>query len=475
MKRFTANVLSASAGLFGSSLLGLAIHVVVARALGVDAFGVYGFALGYVALWQVLMDGGSVVLATREARTEDAGLMGALLTIKPVMLGVAFAGLVAVARLARFPPEVERVVVVLGLAAAATATMTFGLAIFRGHEEFGVETLHLFGQRMLFGLLVAVVLATRGDVLGVSLAGAISYSAAAASALLLLRRRHGVRLRLDVAALRRHGMRLARAAAPLLVADGFAQVQTRSAQVILQFTSGTAAIGVYVAARRLIEGIHVLPSAFAIALFPRLVKAWRERPERLPAQLRVGLRFTGTLAIGTILVGLLWARELMLLLFSERYAASVPVFRVLVGGLAVMMINAVLTLALIAVQRERAYAIVLGLAAAVNVAGNLALTPWLGAAGSAWATVASEGTLLAGCLVALHPVVEGFVPVREWAWLTLGGSVALAALFGLKQVSAPAAAALTVVVFLAGFEAVSPFGLRDVLLRRDSALDGAEV
>jgi len=142
------------------------------------------------------------------------------------------------------------------------------------------------------------------------------------------------------------------------------------------------------------------------------------------------------------------------------------VLRVLAGGLAMMIINAVLMLALIAVGSEHAYALVLALAAAVNLAANFALTPRLGASGSAWAAVASDATLLAGCLLALRRMMAGFVPVREWAVLAAGGALAFAALLAVKQVSVVAAAALTVAALLAGFEAMSPLGFRDVFALR---------
>src|SRR5207302_8932681 len=97
MSAFAGNVLRAGAGILGSTLLGLAIQVAIARGLGVEAFGVYGFGLAYVALWQVIMDGGSGVLATREARARHAWNLEALVALKPVRLTVGCAGLVGVA------------------------------------------------------------------------------------------------------------------------------------------------------------------------------------------------------------------------------------------------------------------------------------------------------------------------------------------------------------------------------------------
>ena len=228
-------------------------------------------------------------------------------------------------------------------------------------------------------------------------------------------------------------------------------------------------VGVYSVARRFVEGLNLLPSTFAMTLFPRLVAAWRESPERLPGRLRIGLRFVGTLAAAVLVGGVLWGDEVTVALFGAPYAAAGPVLRVLAGDLAITTVDAVLILALIAVGRERAYAVALAFAAAVNVTANLALTPRFGAYGSAWAAVAGDATLLAGCLLALRRLMTGFVPVREWAVLAAGGAIAFTALLALKQVSVAAAASLTVAALLAGFEAMSPLGFRDVLVLRAGA------
>jgi len=444
----------------------------------VEAFGLYGFGLAYVALWQVIMDGGSGVLATREARAGRGGGLEALVALKPVLLVVGYAGLIGVAWVAGFDAATWRVVAVLGIQAAGLATLIFAASIFRGHEEFGRESLHIVAQRALFGLLVGAVLLAGGGVLGVSAAGALSYVAVSLVALALVGRRHGVRVRFEAAALRAHRRTLARALGPLMLAEGLVQVQMRGAQLILSATTGMVEVGVYSVARRLVEGLSLLPATFAMTLFPRLVAAWRENPEWLPERLRTGLRFLGTLAVVVLVGGTLWGNEVIHVLFGAPYAAAGLVLRVLAGGLAMMTINAVLTLALIAVGRERAYAVVLAVAATVNLAANFVLTPRLGAYGSAWAAVASDATVLAGCLLALGRVTAGFVPRREWTVLAVGGALAFVALLAVKQVSITLAASCTVGALVFGFEVMSPLGFRDLLALRTGgagAFDRSEV
>jgi O-antigen/teichoic acid export membrane protein len=133
---------------------------------------------------------------------------------------------------------------------------------------------------------------------------------------------------------------------------------------------------------------------------------------------------------------------------------------------------------LIAAGRERAYATALALAAAVNVSVNLVLAPRFGGYGAAWAAVASDATLLAGCLLALRRVIRGFVPVREWTVLAAGGGLAFAALLAVKSVSPASAAGLTAATLIGGFEAASPLGFRDLFALNAGgagAFDRAEV
>src|SRR5207244_1140867 len=211
------------------------------------------------ALWQVMMDGGAGVLATREVRAADPAVLRALISLKPAMVIAGYLGLVAVAWLAGFEGDVKRVVAVLGVQSAGLATMIFGLSIFRGHEEFGTESIFLMIQRVLFGLLVAVVLLGGGGGLGVSVAGAASYALIAVAVFAWLGHRHDVRARLDADALRTHSRALLRSIGPLLLADGLAQLHMRSGQVILPFTSGLAEAGVYVVARRRGCGLRAGP------------------------------------------------------------------------------------------------------------------------------------------------------------------------------------------------------------------------
>ncbi|MEX2221531.1 MAG: oligosaccharide flippase family protein [Candidatus Rokuibacteriota bacterium] len=469
MTRLRHQILTTSVGVFGSNVVGIVASIVIARWLGVQQFGVYGFALGYVTLWSVVMDGGCTMLATRlAARRADPKVIRAMLTLKPVLVGLTAVGLGLGVGLAGFDRVTHVPIAVIAVGMAVASYLGLGLAVFRGHQQFGVESGCLVTQRVLFALLAVVALAASTDVNGVSAAWTLSWVLVALPVLVLLRRRHGIRVGPDIGALRQHGQTLLRAAGPLFIADVLTQAHARNAPVLLQIVSGATEVGTYVAARRLVEGLHLLPVAVGIALFPRLATADQSASD----DARVALRLMGVFSAAVCLGGWLWADEAITLLFGVGYARAVGPLQVMLGTLAIMTVNSVLSLMLVARGGARAYAVVLGIATVANLAFVLPLVREFGALAAAWASVVSEGALCVGCLWALGSSARTVLPLREWGQLWGATAAALAGLLFVKSLSPVVAVVLTGAAIVAGIALLSPVPLRD-LFRRGLRQSGA--
>ena len=320
---------------------------------------------------------------------------------------------------------------------------------------------YLVTQRFLFALLAIVALAVAAGVNGVAAAWALSWVLVALPALALLRRRHGIGVGPDIGALREHGHTLLRAAGPLFIADALTQAHARNAPVLLQIVSGATEVGTYVAARRLVEGLHLLPMAVGIALFPRLATA----DQGASNDARVALRLMGVFSAAVCLGGWLWADEGINLLFGVGYVQAAGPLKVMLGTLAIMTVNSVLSLMLVARGGERAYAGVLGIATITNLACALPFVRDFGALATAWASVVSEGALGVGCLWALGSSARTVLPLREWGRLWAATAVALVGLWLVKSLSPVVAAALTGAAIVAGMELLSPVPLSDLLQR----------
>jgi O-antigen/teichoic acid export membrane protein len=394
VKSLALDAITAGAGVMGAAGLSLAIAVLTARWLGVEEFGLYNFGFAYVALWAVFMDGGATMLAPREvARGRGREALAALLALKPPLVIVTLAALLAVAALAGFEPHLLALVLVLAVGSAIDSC--FGLLVggLRGRREFAMDAGHQLGQRLLFGLLAAAALAAGRGALGVAGARAVSLAAATVSAFGIVRAREGFP-RVDATTFRA-GMALLRTAAgSLLIVDLMTQLHTRGPQLVLRFTRDLAEVGLYAAPARLIDGLTLLPTAFGIVLLPRLVATAKEGVGDGGGDLRSTLRALGVIGAAIAVVGALAADELTRLLFGAQYMGSAAVLRILLVAFVLAMLNAVIRAGLIAAGRERAYAVMLTMTAAANITLNLALTPAWGARGAAAAVLVSETLLL---------------------------------------------------------------------------------
>ena len=470
MTTLPSQIAMAGIGLGGAALLSLVVSVVTARLLGVEQFGLYGFAFAYVSLWGVFMDAGGSVLASREvARGDSRRLLGILLAVKIPLLGLALPLALAIGAWS----GMDRLALVLvALLIVGTGIDTcFGVArgVFRGRREFGVDALHQMGQRALFGVLALWALLQGGGVLSVAGARAASLALATAVALVLLRRRGALPDPSPRLVEMRDLVRLIFPAGALLVIDLMSQIQLRSGSVILRHTRDLTEVGLYTAPARLLEGFALVPTAISVALLPRLVAAHRDHPASAAAEVRLSLRFTAALGAGILVALGPWASEIIELLFGAAYAASASALRLLLVVQLLMMLNAVLRAALIATGSERAYAALMALAGGIGVAAALLVTPRWGAGGAAASALAGELVLLLGGQALSARRLPGVLPLREWGMIGAAAVLGLAAIAGAKAVTPVPAAVATLVIVLVGFEMLSPLSLREFLPRRRAA------
>ena len=164
---------------------------------------------------------------------------------------------------------------------------------------------------------------------------------------------------------------------------------------LVQLWSGTESVAFYNAVFRLVEALRLFPAAVLAVMLPSLVRAGDLRPLA-----RVAIPVTG-FAIAAAAALWIAAGRLIPFLYGAAYAAAVPAFRVLLLSFPLLALNFALTHQLVGWEGQRAYAGLCGLALAINVALNARLIPRWSIEGAAWATLATEIVLTAGCSLAL--------------------------------------------------------------------------
>jgi O-antigen/teichoic acid export membrane protein len=164
---------------------------------------------------------------------------------------------------------------------------------------------------------------------------------------------------------------------------------------LLEMWQGTETVGLYNAVFRLIDALRLFPAALLAVLLPTLVRAATIRPLAQAAAALTGF--------GLAAAVVLWASAgwLVPMLYGPAFAAAVPTFRVLAAAFPLMALNYALTQQLVAWNGHRAFAWLCLAALIFNVGLNARFIPVLSLEGAAWATLATEALLTAGCAALL--------------------------------------------------------------------------
>src|SRR3990172_3341542 len=121
-----ANLAVLGAGQAIALILGLLTHAILARAVGPADYGILGFAVAVISYFGILGALGTDAWATREiaaARRHAREIAGAVASLRLVLSGAAFCGVIALVLVWDRPGVVSTVLLIqgLGLFAAALA------------------------------------------------------------------------------------------------------------------------------------------------------------------------------------------------------------------------------------------------------------------------------------------------------------------------------------------------------------------
>jgi O-antigen/teichoic acid export membrane protein len=385
------------------------ITVVAARRLSPESFGV--FSLGSTLGWMlaVVSDFGiQLHLARAVARrpAEAPRLLHEWLRVR-LWTAAGATALVALGVAAAWSASSATPIAILAVVYACTGLIELLHYFYRGLSRSDVEsalTLWQRGGTLAFGLLA---LAWKPDVTILALAMlipvAVTLAVSVRIATRLARRPEGAKdggqlrpqIDADPDAAVCSWPVFRRDVWPIGAGIVLSALYFRIDVFLVQLWSGTEAVALYNAVFRLVEALRLFPAAVLAVVLPSLVRAGDLRPLT-----RVAVPVTG---FAVAVTAVLWvsARWLIPFLYGAPYAAAVPAFRVLALSFPLLSLNYALTHQLVGWDGQRAYLWLCALALVVNVAVNARLIPLWSIEGAAWATLATEIVITAGCCIAL--------------------------------------------------------------------------
>ncbi|MBX3234847.1 MAG: oligosaccharide flippase family protein [Nitrospiraceae bacterium] len=380
----------------GFSLL-LVNSIVIARVLGVEALGEYGYAMGLAALFGLVPNLGITTVITRAIAQDpdhSLGFFKTALRTQAMLAGLVFLAVVGVAAV------LPRQLVPVSYAALAALQLTVGsfswpyLAVLGGRSRYDrlavaelitgsggtflIVGTALFGGSVTAFLVVHVVTAAASNVIARAIAGPF------------LPPHDGPHCSFR---------ELLRQAFPF---GGGAIVQSlysRIDLVLLGQLSAAGTVGLYSAAYKPINMVVNFGSSAAGTLFPYLVQEAKTGPSGTYQRVqRLFLVVAPLLALA--FSGL--ARPLLTTLYGADFAAAGSMLSILAWAAAAKWLCAPVAIALQARGLERWWMIGLLVAFVVNVCVNWWAIPRWGGEGAAMATVVCEAGLLVSGMGLLH-------------------------------------------------------------------------
>jgi len=392
-----------SVQVFGRGLT-LLFSLYAASALGVEKFGVYGYAMAIVTLMAGFADFGANTFQIRQtAVLSDNGERKCLLTGSLIIrTALGLLGLIALIILVRILGRGETsnwLIILLGVGMFfnnISASFTQTLIGLESFKLYGL--ISIFSQTMNIG--AACLLIYCGfELLGIGYAysgwGLLSFILIAA---VFIRKHYHPALRIS-----RDGiLNFFRGAIPLGLTVILVSIYYKSDYVILGCLRGTTEVGFYNAAYVIVNAMIFIPTTLSTTLLPRLSYLSENDKVKLEYVYKRTFKylfFAGFgLAFGTIAV----SSDLIASIYPDEFAASYHALNILIWALALIFINSMQGNMLVALGKQKLLPYITGAAAVINISLNLIAIPRFGMQGAAFTTVLAEIVAGGSCMYILR-------------------------------------------------------------------------
>jgi O-antigen/teichoic acid export membrane protein len=371
------------------TVMAFATTVLIARSLGPDGRGIVAAVTAIAAIGVQIASLGFQSANTFFVAKDASAASGA--KMRSLLIGFAagsalIAALLVLRGLDVVLPTVRWALVWIGLLSipfAVSVSLLMGLLMGLGRVRF-FNLSELLQKGLAFGVILALVIAGESSPTSIIVAGTgvqfvlflvvlflisdIPWKASAARIDSLFRTQLSYGLRAFLASL-------------------LAFLLLRLNLVMVQQMAGNAAAGHYSVAMAFFDGIYLLPATIALLLFPKL-SAMRNVVDRWRESKRISWITLGPLVgLGVFIAAV--AEPLVIAVFGNEFAASVPVLYVLLVAVLFYGLNNVISVFLASCGMPWRAVWVWVPALVTNVSLNMLWIPWLGALGAAWSCAVS--------------------------------------------------------------------------------------
>jgi O-antigen/teichoic acid export membrane protein len=462
--------------------------IVVPRMLGPAAFGQFGFATNYVALFATIAGLGTSPLLIKLVAREHSVLSS--LVANAVLLKLIVVTLLTVVAIA-----VARLIGTTGVPLVLVAVGCVGMLLIVLNDIFAgaLVGLERMGRPALWSVVKVAIASVGGVLIILAGGGVVAYAAVVAlagAAPLLANAKHvwprltGAKLDLSVWKL------LVVGGVPLMMLSGLIKVYGTIDTPILRGLTDDVTVGWYTLSYRLVTVPIFIATTTVTAFFPSFSAHGASQSPEFSRQVNKAIRLVVMVSVPAAAGISAVADDLIMLMSGPRYAEAAPIMQILALHLPFAAVGFVLGSALIASDKQNKYVVIAAISALLSPILYVFAIRWAddrygnGGIGAAAATLIIEILMFTGALVIRSPgVMDRWTTVNCLRAVAAGG-VMTAVVWALSDVPLALRVAIGIAVYAAAalaFRAISSQEIRDGVdtfrgaLTRKKARPAAEV
>lgn len=402
--RTTFNRLSAHQGfrkylantswLFAEQILriiaGLLVGIYVARYLGPEKFGLFNYALAFVALFASVaklgLDGIIVRDLVNAPEKHDLYLSTAF-WLKVIGAILAGAGIVVAVSITENDHTTK---LYIGIIACGLIFQSFEVVDFYFQSRVLSKYVSIckISQLILSSLLKLYFVAINADLFWFVLVSVIDQaSLAAALAYAYSRQKLGAfYVRFDKGLAKE----LLISAKPLIISGMMVSVYSSVDRVIIKEMIGVREVGLYVAATGLVTALYFVPMLIANSLFPAILNAKQQSEEKY--NMRLSLLYKYIVSVGLCVSVFVWffAEPITRLMYGQAFAKSADVLQIYIWNFLLICFSSIFGKWLLSENLQHLMPRFTLMAIVVNVAGCFVFIPLWSIKGAALAALAAQ-------------------------------------------------------------------------------------
>lgn len=407
----------------------------IARYLGVELFGLYGYITSIIAILTVLSYFGIQRIIIREIAKDKSCVnkcMGAGIIIR-VILSIATVGAIYLATLLLdLEPKAITALLVFGLSEIIMSFISLFVSVFTALEKMQYDTLFTAVSRAINLALIGLVVYFDLGFTALFTVYLIGNLFSLGLALIFTFSRLGwPKFEIDFS----FWKFLLKESFPLMLATSISATFFRVDVFLLKFFKTLSDVSMFYGPHFLIIRLQVIPVTLSTVLFPSLARVAGHSPKRLSSVFERAFGILVSISLPLTLVAMMLADDFIVFYFGQEFAKAAIVFKILIWIINFMFIECLMGFLLISINKQWFPVYSNAVTLIVNIVLDVILIPRYGYVGASVATLIAYGIRTSMTYYFVSTSID-FAPLHKIilrpvsSALVMGGVIVLGIKFG---------------------------------------------